>query len=80
MVGKINTKLKLSEFRHHLKTIWALCKGDPTLEFEINGSKIQATGITLTTDACDVPTERGILSPMPNPHETLLIQLEDSNG
>lgn len=80
MTKKLNTRLKLSEFRHHLQTLWALCDGDPDVEFEMNGSKVRVTNVTMTLGSCEIPTERGAPALMPNWGETLLIQLEATDG
>lgn len=79
MNKKLNLKLKLSKFLHCINYLCFVCDGDPDVEFEVNGSKVDLSSMTMTLGPCDFAIARGDLLPMPSRDETMLIRLEDTN-
>lgn len=79
MPEKINLKLRLNEFLRYIKHLRLGCGGNPDVEFEVNGSKMVLTSMTMTQGPYDFTIKRGDLR-TPEWGETMLIRLEAKDG
>ena len=71
--------MKLSELQHGIDKLRNVCQGDPTVEFEMGGSKVMLTDMIMILGTSDF-SKRGELLPLPKHDETMLIQLEGTDG